>query len=173
MFGKKKREEPKPMNLNITSLMDILTIILIFLIVSFSTEESEVTPPKDFKIPASTSQRQVKLAVKISISKEDIKVEDKVVVRLNNGMFKAGDIDKEKHVLPLLKEMKRQKAKLQSGAVKTTKKKSGDDEEDDEEGEVVYFEAAKGTRYEIIDRVLKTAAAAGFVKFRLAVQKLV
>ena len=81
MFGKKnKREELKPMNLNITSLMDILTIILIFLIVSFSTEESEITPPKDFQIPPSTSQRQVKLAVKISISKDDIRVEENVIV---------------------------------------------------------------------------------------------
>lgn len=175
MFSKKnKREELKPMNLNITSLMDILTIILIFLIVSFSTEESEITPPKDFAIPASTSQRQVKLAVKISISKDDIRVEENVIVRLSDGRIKAGDLDKDRNIVPLLKEMKRQKAKLQSGTVRASANRpAGGDEEEDEAGEVVYFEAAKGTRYEIIDRVLKTAAAAGFVKFRLAVQKLV
>jgi citrate synthase len=43
MFKRRGRQGPKEMNLNITSLMDILTIILIFLIISFSTDESEVT----------------------------------------------------------------------------------------------------------------------------------
>jgi biopolymer transport protein ExbD len=159
------------MNLNITSLMDILTIILIFLIVSFSTEESEITPPKDFPLPPSTSQQSVKLAVKISVGPEEVRVEDSVIFRLAGGKIKASDLDGDKHIKPLLKEMKRQKAKLAAGTVKS-RSGSTDEEEDEPEDEIVYFEAAKGTRYEIIDRVLKTAATAGFVKFRLAVRKL-
>lgn len=171
MFGKKQRSEPKPMNLNITSLMDILTIILIFLIVSFSTEEAEVTPPKDFALPASNSQEKVKLAVKISVGPEEVRVEDNVIFRLAGGKIKASDLDTDKTIKPLLKEMKRQKAKLAAGAFKKSSG-SGEEGSDEPEDEIVYFEAAKGTRYEIIDRVLKTAAAAGFVKFRLAVRKL-
>ena len=42
---------------------------------------------------------------------------------------------------------------------------------EEEEAEIVYLEAAKGTKYKTIDRVLKTAAAAGFTKFRLAVNR--
>ncbi len=167
MFRKKDQREVKPMPLNITSLMDIMTIILIFLIVSFESEESEVSPPKDFQIPASNSQRPIKLAVKVSLGKEEIRVEDKVIVRMPNGRLRSIDLDADKNIKALLKEMKRQKAKLTSGSVKLSKT-WGDEEE---ESEIVYFEAARGTRYEIIDRVLKTSAAAGFVKFRLAVHK--
>lgn len=170
MFARKDQREIKPMPLNITSLMDIMTIILIFLIVSFESQESEVSPPKDFKIPASSSQRPIKLAVKVSVGKEEIRVEDKVIVKMPGGKLRPSDLDSDKHIKALLKEMKKQKAKLTSGTVKLSPKKGGDDE-DEEAGEIVYFEAATGTRYEIIDRVLKTSAAAGFVKFRLAVFK--
>jgi biopolymer transport protein ExbD len=160
------REAPKDFALNITSLMDILTIILIFLIISFSTDESEVTPPKDFTIPKSNSERPVKLAVKLSISNVDVRVEDKIVARLSGGQFRDSDLDAGNLVKPLLREMKRQKARLERGAVK-----AGTTEGDENETEIVYFEAARGTRSDTVDRVLKTAANAGFVKFRLAVQR--
>jgi biopolymer transport protein ExbD len=167
MFGRKRQLESKEFALNITSLMDILTIILIFLIISFSTEETEVTPPKDFKLPASASERKVKLAVKVSVGENDVRVEDKVVVRLSGGQFRESDLDASKHVVPLLKEMKRQKKRLDTGQLKF-----GDGAESQEEAtQIVYFEAAKGTRSDTVDRVLKTSANAGFVKFRLAVMR--
>ncbi|OGQ79512.1 MAG: hypothetical protein A2289_05605 [Deltaproteobacteria bacterium RIFOXYA12_FULL_58_15] len=167
MFTKRARREAKEFSLNITSLMDILTIVLIFLIVNFSTEESEVMPPKDFSLPKSTSERPIKLVVKVSISTEDVRVEEKIVCRLSGGEFQASDLDSDKHVVPLLREMKKQKARLEQGTVKS--QPSGEDEED--ETQIVYFEAATGTRSDTVDRVLKTAANAGFIKFRLAVQR--
>lgn len=165
MFSKKKPYR-KVLNLplNITSLMDILTIILIFLIQSFSDQQDEVTPPKDFVLPASTSERTVKLAVKVSVSPDEVRVEDKVVLKLIGGSFRSGDLNRSRHIVSVLNELRKQKARLQSGA-----RTQAPGEED--EAEIVYFEAASGTKYETIDRLLKTAAAAGFTKFRLAVHR--
>jgi biopolymer transport protein ExbD len=167
MFQAKKRPAASEFALNITSLMDILTIILIFLIISFSTDESEVTPPDDFKLPMSQSERPVKLAVKLSVGENEVRVEDKVIVRLSGGQFRDSDLDAMKHVVPLLKEMKKQKKRLDTGQLKFASSGEGDEDET----QIVYFEAAKGTRSDTVDRVLKTAANAGFVKFRLAVQR--
>ena len=44
---------------------------------------------------------------------------------------------------------------------------------DENNSEVLYFEAEKGIHYDLIDQVLKTAASAGFTKFRLAVSRKV
>ena len=165
MFSKKKRTEEKPLELNISSLMDIMTILLLFLLMSFESQEQKTEPPADIELPPSYAERPVKLAVKVSISTEEIRVEDNIVVKLQNGKFPSRVLESdEKTITPLLKELKRQKARLQSGATSTT---AGEEDE----SEIVYFEAGKGTHYDIVDKVMKTAAGAGFTKFRLAVQK--
>jgi len=170
MFMRRGMEQPKEMSLNITSLMDILTIILLFLIISFSTEETEVNPPKGLELPSSSSQRPVKLAVKMSVLPDELRVEDRVVASLAGGRLRSGDLDRDRLVTPLLRELQRQRARLQSGSKARTTPKAGDDDEGNED-EILYVEAAQGIRFEIIDRLLKTAAAAGFTKFRLAVRR--
>lgn len=169
MFRPKTAFAPRDMALNITSLMDILTIILFFLVISFSTEETEVTTSKGLELPASSSQRPVKLAVKLSVFPTELRVEDRVVATLAEGRIRAIDLDADRHVAPLLRELQRQKARLQSGS-KARIVRSPDGEDEDE---LLYVEAARGVRFEVIDRLMKTAAAAGFTKFRLAVRRAV
>lgn len=163
---KSKWVRSSDMALNITSLMDVLTILLIFLLVNFSTQEQEVDPPKDIELPQSTSEKPIKLAVKMSISRSEVRIEDRVVMKLAAGKIRSSDLDKDKRVPILMSELQREKARLQSGA---RTEQAG--REDDREDEIVYFEAEKGTPYETIDRILKTAAGAGFTKFRLVVDR--
>ncbi len=152
------------MNVNITSLMDIMTTLLFFLLVNFTSEEQKVDPPKDIVLPASTSERNVKLAVKVSLSSGELRVEERKVMLLTAGRVRASDLDAGQYVAPLLRELRREKVRLQSGS----RPPKGDEEDDDE---IVYFEAERGIAFETIDRVMKTAAAAGFTKFRLAVHR--
>ncbi|MBI3179439.1 MAG: biopolymer transporter ExbD [Deltaproteobacteria bacterium] len=167
MAGRKTRVRiSQPMVVNITSLMDIMTTLLFFLLVNFASEEQKVDPPKDFVLPASTSERNVKLAVKVSLSLGELRVEERKVMQLAAGKVRASDIDASQHVAPLLRELRREKVRLQSGS----RAESGGEEDDDE---IVYFEAERGIVFETIDRVMKTAAAAGFTKFRLAVHRKV
>ncbi|MCD4828726.1 MAG: biopolymer transporter ExbD [Candidatus Cloacimonetes bacterium] len=50
-----KRRQPKAKNLNITSLIDILTILLIFLIQNVSMEAQKSNPPEGMELPSSAS----------------------------------------------------------------------------------------------------------------------
>ncbi len=164
MMRKSRIRAEKEMNLNITSLMDVLTIVLIFLLVSFSSQEEEIGPPS-FELPASDSERPPKLAVKVSIGADAVYIEDSEspALTLRAGDFIPSDMNRDKLVEPLLRELKKEKARLASqGTV-----------DDEGEDEVIYFEAARGTKYYVIERIMKTAAAAGFVKFRLAVNRSV
>ena len=165
MMKKGRPREAKDMTLNIASLMDVLTIVLIFLLVSFSSQEEVFNPPSCFELPASDSERPPKLAVKVSIGADAVFIEDadKPSITLRGGDFNPSDMNRDKLVEPLLRDLKREKARLASQG-------STDDEDDDE---VIYFEAARGTKYYVIERIMKTAAAAGFVKFRLAVSRSV
>jgi len=154
----------KAMELNITSLMDIMTIILIFLLMSFDSSEHEVKPPEGFELPMSIAEKPIELAIKVTISREELRVEGTRVVRLKNGKVRKS-LMAGSAIKPLLKELKRQKAKAMAGI------NSG--QTDENNSEVLYFEAEKGIHYDLIDQVLKTAASAGFTKFRLAVSRKV
>ena len=165
MGGKKGGlvRETKEAVLNISSLMDILTILLLFLILSFGSQESDIIPPKDFSLPDSKSDAQVRLAVQVQLGISQIMVEDKVVTQFKkNQTFRKSDLN-GKTIKGLLKELQKQKALIDSG-------RSNRNKEEDEK-EVVYLQAAKETRFDLLNMVLKTAAEAGFTKFRLAVHK--
>ena len=79
MIKKSKYRAPAEMALNISSLMDILTILLLFLIVNFGTQDEEVKPPENFELPDSVSDLPVKLAVHVSVSEDSVLVDRDVV----------------------------------------------------------------------------------------------
>ena len=84
--------------LNITSMMDIMTIILIFLLKSYSPEDISVAPSSDLEVPVSTSEKSPKLAVQVVVSKSAILVDSIPVMQLTTTLditgriFQADDI---------------------------------------------------------------------------------
>jgi biopolymer transport protein ExbD len=68
--------------LNITSMMDMMTIILVFLLKSYQTDDISVTPSDDLMIPVSSSLKPPKLAVNVIVSRKDIVVDGEWVLDL-------------------------------------------------------------------------------------------
>ena len=66
--------------LNITSMMDMFTIILVFLLKSFSTQGQLVTPATGLLLPTSTVERNTDEALSVKISRTTVTVEDRVVI---------------------------------------------------------------------------------------------
>lgn len=71
---KPKRRETNS-DLNITSMMDMFTIILVFLLKSYSTSDISVAPSSNLEIPTSTSQKDPETAVNLVVSKKQIVVD--------------------------------------------------------------------------------------------------
>jgi biopolymer transport protein ExbD len=156
--------ESKPVQLNISSLMDILTILLLFLILSFGSQEEDVLPPNSVVLPDSDSEAQPKVTLKVVIGNDELWVEDKSVLKFDAGQrLNPKSLDSLKMIKPLLDELRRRKTEIRS----SQSVKEGNEEEQG----IIFLHAAKESRYDLIQLVLSTAAEAGFAKFRLAVHR--
>jgi biopolymer transport protein ExbD len=80
-----KREQPEEMGLNIYPMMDMMTILLVFLIMSFASGSADVVQSEELQIPTSTSEVEAVNALGIVISQSEIVVEGKRVLALRNG----------------------------------------------------------------------------------------
>ena len=76
----RKNRSNGDVKLNITSMMDMFTIILVFLIKNFSTEGAIVTPADNLTLPKSSVKMRANQALGIKVSKNTIIVENVLVV---------------------------------------------------------------------------------------------
>jgi len=76
--------------LNLTAMMDMMTIILVFLIKQFASAPENIQVNDQMMPPKSKTQDSIQPTVSVFISKEDIMVDYKSVVKLTNGKV-SGD----------------------------------------------------------------------------------
>ncbi len=145
--------------LNITSLMDVMTIILIFLLFSFSSQDQNLRMAKDMELPKSDSDKPFKWAINITLTENELMVEDLSVCRYKNGQFvdTKGDPGKINLLYKQLTDLK-------------SLEKYREVDRDASEP-VVIFQADKKHEFNTIYKVMKTAAMAGYPNFRFAVLK--
>jgi biopolymer transport protein ExbD len=68
---------------NITSMMDMMTIILVFLLNSFSAEPLPVSASERLELPVAQAHSAPVLAVQVVLSQEDVRVDGEPVLRLS------------------------------------------------------------------------------------------
>jgi biopolymer transport protein ExbD len=73
-------------SLNIYPMMDMMTILLVFLIMQFAQASASVVQSEDMQMPYSTSRHEVEEAMPIQISRSDIVVDGHRVLGLRNGI---------------------------------------------------------------------------------------
>ena len=114
MARKKRRDreaEGEIKELNITAMMDLMTIILVFLIKSFSASSITVTASEDVRPPMSTARATPKDTIAITVTPKSIMVGDKKRVDLTNAAVKGSDLQ-GKLILPLDAALKKEVEKL-------------------------------------------------------------
>ncbi|NPC74301.1 MULTISPECIES: ExbD/TolR family protein [Corallococcus] len=115
-LARKKRKEREAASevkeLNITAMMDMMTIILVFLLKSFASSSAAITASEDVRPPVSSTRATPKDTVAITITPKNIMVGDKEVVRLENGRIPANQLQGERLVLGLDAQLKKEVQKL-------------------------------------------------------------
>jgi biopolymer transport protein ExbD len=154
----------KPASLTLTPLLDMFTIILIFLIVSFESEDHGFEPNKEVQLPTSSARSVFKPAVNIAITPDSLLVEKEKTVELDNFSFAPKYHDQQK-IPPLVTKLEGYYAQITG----ETEAESG--EEIDIDKPIVLVQADKKLQYDTLYLVLRSAAMAGFVKYRLAIMK--
>lgn len=81
----RKQEEPGEVGLNIYPMMDMMTILLVFLIMQFASSAADIVQSEELQIPTSTSQVEAAQSLSIIISQSEVVVEGKRVLTLRNG----------------------------------------------------------------------------------------
>lgn len=96
-LARKKRKEREAAGeiheLNITAMMDMMTIILVFLLKSYAASSIMLSQSEDIKPPISSTRSVPKDTVAVTITPKDILVGDRVVVTLENGQIPARLLD--------------------------------------------------------------------------------
>ncbi len=105
---KKKISNSNKFDLDITSLLDILVILLVFLIKNYNSSGKVFNIPKKIKLPSSESKIVQSNGVIIQVSPKSIWVDDKLIASSNSNqnLFDPEFYNKDKTViLPLYNEL--------------------------------------------------------------------
>ncbi len=82
---KKKRPPEKSLDISINSLLDVLSVLLVFLMKSYSTTTVQIKPSKELQVPYSWSSNIVEESSSITVTLQHILMDDKPVVTIENG----------------------------------------------------------------------------------------
>ncbi len=148
--------------LQVTSMVDMFTIILVFLLKSYSTSAVQITPQEGLKLPQSTSQTDPKESLKLVVSKEGIFVEDEQITEFAEGKIQKADLDRDdpKFIRSLYKALDNKAEKSRTIA--------NVNEAVDFNGQVV-LQADEGLPYSLLKKVMYTSMLAGYADVKLAV----
>lgn len=156
-----RRKKERVIDIDITSLLDILTILLVFLLQSYNSSGVTINVPKGIDLPRSASESLNNFGVNIQVSKTNIWVDDKEVLTAESA--NEGEVFDEggRRIVPLynelirIKETIKQSEKLSPQAAKF----SG----------LANLVVDKSLKYSYLKRVMYTAASAGFKEFKFVV----
>lgn len=144
-------EQSEEMSLQITSMADIFTIILVFLLKSYSTSLVTVAPSQDVLLPeaqAEPHEAKVPDALKIEILRDTVLVDQKPTVKLKNFVL-AESPPVDLVYQSLLGQRKKMIGNMTDSHLLVL--------------------ADRRTPYATIKQVMASAANAGFVDLQLAV----
>jgi biopolymer transport protein ExbD len=86
---KARAAEGEVSELNITAMMDMMTIILVFLLKSYQASTVNVTMTADLTVPVSTTQLTPQDNIGLTVSMKEILVGERRVVEIQNGIVPA------------------------------------------------------------------------------------
>ncbi len=132
----------------LTSLIDVMTILLVFLIKSFSVEGHLITPSPDLELPVSTSKKAPRTMVSLEITKSSVLSEGVEIAEIDQ--FK----DNDSLLIPLLYDW-----------MFVQRAKSTDKKQDHE----VLIQSDRDVEFNVVKRVMFTCSKAGFTDFSVLV----
>jgi biopolymer transport protein ExbD len=161
--------------LNITSMMDMMTIILVFLLKSYDATEVTVTPSAELQLPFSSAEKDPELAVNLVVARDQIVVDGVSVIRLTKipdeahpgqELIAIPEDEKRGQVVTKLYDRLLEKAE----AAKAIGEQSGS-EAHAFKGRIL-IQCDKGLPFSVLREVMYTAGQAQFGEFKFVVYKM-
>lgn len=159
-LGKRNRRSQKyiPPKLMLTSMMDMFTIILIFLLCSFSDAPETLQLDQDLELPRSSAELDYQKAVKMILSKKELRLNDEIMAAVaNRQIIGLSATDPKSSALYQRLKMYRETQKTEPRGDALP------------EAPHILFLCDKSHSFKTINSVIKTAAMAGYPNFQFAV----
>ncbi len=158
MGYRRRKMDFKPKNssflLNITSMTDMFTIMLVFLLQTYASSDIQIQPEKNLNLPTSKIDKNPLPAIQIYLSSDALKLDGHVLAQLDKGEFKGSDTDaNDPQFIQSLFDVLR--------------KKAVNDPKEEKEGKV-FLLADSSLPYTTLKKVMYTASMAGFPSLKLA-----
>ena len=150
-MARNKRAVPK---LNLTSLMDVFTILVFFLLVN-STNTEVLQQPKQITLPDSVVEAKPRETVVIFVGTEEVLVQGKVVARVPDIEAFAGE-----RIEPISVRL----AELAGNVIGISTRTVADSQE-------VTVLADKTVPFNVIRKIMATCTGEGYTKVSLAVMQ--
>jgi biopolymer transport protein ExbD len=163
-FARKLAEPEVIKDLNITPMMDMMTIILVFLLKSFSSTTATITFDQNLQVPKSFTELKPKLAVTVTVTKKVILAEGDAIAPVNAGRVDPAvkrDGENGYYITPLV-EILEKHAKREKRVAEMTGQKF--------EGQLMLV-ADQTTPYRLLTEVIYSCGQAGYGNYRLLVLK--
>ncbi len=96
MARKKRRDreaEGEIRELNLVAMMDLMTVILVFLLKSFSSTTIAMSASEDIRPPISTTRQTPKDTVAVTVTGKSILVGERLVLSLQNGQIPPEELN--------------------------------------------------------------------------------
>ncbi|MBC7419654.1 MAG: biopolymer transporter ExbD [Bdellovibrio sp.] len=141
--------------LNVTSMTDMFTILLVFLLQTYSSSTVELDPVKGLRLPSSNTEKNPVDGIKISISPTELKFDKKTIAAVQNNNIEQAAIDPNdsEFIKPLFDELQ----KINEAHKLTPDVKIGK----------VLFQADQDVPYGTLRKIMYTASMAGFPNLKL------
>lgn len=146
-FSTSSQESDAAFRPQLTSLIDVMTILLVFLLKSFSVEGQLVTPSKNLQLPVSMQKTTPEVLPAIEITRSSIMVEGRTLV--DNEMV----VQRDTTVIP---ELSRWIASYVHQTGDTT-------------GQHIMLQADRNVAFHVVRKVMATCSREGFDAFDILV----
>lgn len=146
-------------NVNMTSMMDILTTLLFFVLLSFVGGGEAATPPPGITLPASTAEAATRTSLLVAVDQHSILVGGERVATLEEAL--AGD---DLVIEPLAAHLAAAREQMDDLA-----RRKGEDPES--APRLVTLQGDSDVEFRVLQRVMYTLDQSGFPDIALAVLK--
>jgi biopolymer transport protein ExbD len=163
-YARKLAEPETIKDLNITPMMDMMTIILVFLLKSFSSTTSTITFDSNLQVPRSITELKPKMAVTVTVTKKVLLAEGDAVAPVNNGRIDPTvkrDGENGYYITPLVDVLEKHARREKRVAELTGQKFEAQ----------LMIVADQSTPYRLLTEVIYSCGQAGYANYRLLVLK--
>jgi biopolymer transport protein ExbD len=141
-----------------TSMVDIFTFLLIFLLASFSDQVARFSIDGNINLPSSTAKADFTDSIRLAVSENTMWLVEEPIAQIKNGVVVGLDLNNLKGSVLFQKLVK-------------CREKVAQENVEGKDKNLILFLCDKRLSFKTINSIIKTAGMAGFPNFQFGVLK--